>query len=93
MAASAKAKNTGISVKKIRPIVDLVRGKKVDEALETLRFLPSPAAVRVAKVVKSASANAENEMLVRASDLRIVVIYADQATSLKRFRCWTFRSG
>ena len=86
MAASAKAKNTGISVKKLRPIVDLVRGKKVDEALDTLRFLPSPAAARVAKVVKSASANAENEMLVRASELRIVGIYADQATSLKRFR-------
>ena len=86
MAPSATAKNTGIAAKKVKPIIDLVRGKGVEEALNMLRFLPSPAAAQVAKVVKSASANAENELLVRPSDLRIVAIYANEGTRLKRIR-------
>ncbi len=86
MSVSAKSKNTGISVKKLKPIVDLVRGKPVDEALQMLQFLPSPAAARVAKVVKSAAANAENELLARTSDLRIIEIYANEGPRVKRFR-------
>ena len=86
MPATASAKNTGISVKKLKPIVDLVRGKRLDEAMEILQFLPSPAAAQVAKVVKSAGANAENEMLANTSDLRVVEIYADEGPRLKRFR-------
>ncbi|MCI0441028.1 MAG: 50S ribosomal protein L22 [Chloroflexi bacterium] len=86
MPATAKTKNTGISVKKLMPIVDLVRGKPVEEALQTLAFLPSPAAATVAKVVKSAAANAENELMARASDLRIVQIFADEGPRTKRFR-------
>ena len=86
MPVKASTKNTGLSVKKIRLIVDLVRGKPVEEALRTLQFLPSPAAARVAKVVKSAAANAENELLARTSDLRITEIFADEGPRLKRFR-------
>ena len=86
MAISATAKDTGISVKKIKPVVDLVRGKRVDEALQILDFLPSPVAAQVAKLVRSASANAENEMLSRTADLRIVEIWAGEGTPLKRFR-------
>ncbi len=86
MPASAKAKETGVSVKKVKPIIDLVRGKPVDEALQILEFLPSPVAATVLRVVKSASANAENELLTRQSDLRIVEIYANQGTTVKRFR-------
>ena len=86
MSVKATTKNTGLSVRKIRPIVDLVRGKGVEEALQTLKFLPSPAAARVAKVVKSAAANAENELLARTADLRITEIYADEGPRLKRFR-------
>ena len=86
MPVRATATNTGISAKKLKPIVDLVRGKNVDEALTTLQFLPSPAAARVAKVVKSAAANAENELLARTSELRIVEIYANEGPRLKRFR-------
>ncbi len=86
MAVRATAVNTGISVKKIKPVADLVRGKGVEEALEMLQFLPSPVAAQVAKVVKSAAANAENELLTRTSDLRIVEIYADEGKRLKRFR-------
>ena len=86
MAASATGKNTGISVKKLKPIVDLVRGKMVEDAMAVLRFLPSPAAALVAKVVKSASANAENEMFSNASELRISKIYANEGPRTIRFR-------
>jgi len=86
VAASATAKNTGISVRKIIPVADLIRGKTVEEALQVLRFMPSPAAAEVAKAVKSASANAENEMVARAADLKIVEVYANEGPRLKRFR-------
>ena len=86
MPVKAVSTNTGISVKKLKPVVDLVRGKYVDDALEMLQFLPSPAAARVAKVVKSAAANAENELLAGPSDLRIVDIFANESPRLKRIR-------
>ena len=86
MAVSATATDTGISVRKLRPILDLVRGKPVREAIDMLKVLPSPAAAKVTKVVSSATANAENELYLSPSDLKIVEIYANEGPSLKRFR-------
>lgn len=86
MPISATAKNTGVSVKKLLPIVDMVRGKNVEEALDALAFMPSPAAAKVANVVKSAASNAENEIFAGPSDLVISEIYANEGPSLKRFR-------
>ena len=86
MPIKASATNTGISVKKLMPIIDLVRGIKVEDALITLKFLTSPAAARVAKVVKAAAANAENELYLSASSLKVVEIYANEGPRLKRFR-------
>ena len=86
MEVRAVAKDTGVSPRKVRPVVDMVRGKKVDEALTILRFVPTPTARVVAKVVKSAAANAENNFQMSPSDLRIVNIFADEARTLKRFR-------
>jgi len=86
MEVSAIAKDTGISARKIRPLVDMVRGKKVDEALTILRFTPTPNALVVAKAVKSAAANAENNFQMSPSDLKIVTIFADDAPTLKRHR-------
>ena len=86
MEAIAIAKDTGISPRKVRLLVDMVRGKKVDEALIWLRFTPSPTARVVAKVIKSAAANAENELQMSPADLRITRIFADEARTLKRFR-------
>ncbi len=86
MEVKAVAKDTGISPRKVRLLVDMVRGKKVDEALTILRFAPTPTARVVAKVVKSAAANAENNFQMSPSDLRIVTIFVDGARSLKRFR-------
>ena len=86
MPVSATSSNTGISVRKLKPIADLVRGRPVAEALRTLQFMPSPAARRVAQVLKSAAANAENELVSRSTDLRVVEIYANEAPRTKRFR-------
>ncbi len=86
MEVKAVAKDTGISPRKVRLLVDMVRGKKVDEALTILRFVSTPAARVVAKVVKSAAANAENNFQMSPSDLKIVKVFADEARSLKRFR-------
>jgi large subunit ribosomal protein L22 len=86
MAIKAKSVNTGVSVKKIKLILDLVRGASVEDALITLQFLQSPAAVHVAKTIKSAVANAENELMARSEDLKIKEIFADEGPRLKRFR-------
>ena len=82
----AMAKQIGASQKRLKPILDLVRGNSVQDALNTLSLLPSPWAKTVAKVVESAAANAENNMFMSREDLRIVRITADQAKPQKRFR-------
>ena len=87
MAASATTTNTGYSVKKVKRILDLVRGRQVDEALNILEFTQSPIAAQVAKLVKSASANAENDSLSGdPSNMRIVEAYANMAPKLLRFK-------
>ncbi len=86
MPVRATTTNTGVSVKKVKPVLDLVRGMRVEEALDMLQLMPSPVAAQVARVVKSASANAENELMARASDLKIVETFANQAPTTKRFR-------
>jgi large subunit ribosomal protein L22 len=66
--------------------VDMVRGKKVDVALNMLRFTPTPKAKVIAKLVRSAAANAENNFQMDPADLKIIRIYVDDARSLRRFR-------
>jgi large subunit ribosomal protein L22 len=86
MEVRAVSKNTGITPRKVRLLVDMVRGKKVEEALAMLRFAPSPSARVVAKTIKSAASNAESAYQMSPSELRIVEIYADEAPTLKRYR-------
>ena len=86
MEVRATAKDTGVSPRKVRQLIDMVRNKKVDEALTILKFTPTPTARVVAKVVKSAATNAENNFQMSPSDLRIVSIFADKARTLKRYR-------
>jgi large subunit ribosomal protein L22 len=86
MEVSAIAKDTGVTARKVRPLVDMVRGKKVDEALNLLRFALTPTAKVVSKAIKSAAANAENNYQMTPSDLKIVRIFADEARTLKRYR-------
>jgi len=82
----ARAKNTGLSAIKVRPLADLVRGKRVDEALTMLRFTPTPKAKYLAKLVRSAVANAENNFQMDPADLKVVRIFVDEARPLRRFR-------
>lgn len=86
MKVRAVSRDVGIPPQKIRLVVDLVRGKKVEEALNILKFIPTPAAKSVAKTIKSAVASAENNYQMSPSQLQVVEIYADGARSLKRYR-------
>jgi large subunit ribosomal protein L22 len=86
MEVKAISKNVRTSPRKMRLIADMVRGKKVDDALTILRFLPSPSAQSVAKTVKSAAANAENNYEMTPADLKITNILVDEGRTMKRFR-------
>ncbi|MBE0430885.1 MAG: 50S ribosomal protein L22 [Dehalococcoidia bacterium] len=86
MKVRAVAKDIGISPQKARLVIDMVRGKKIDEALTILDFSPTPTAKAVAKLIKSAAANAENNFQMSPAELRITEIYADPGHTLKRFR-------
>lgn len=81
----AVAKDVHISPQKVRLVIDQVRGKRVNEALAILRFLPQGAASEVARVVRSASANAEHNNDMDPEDLVIALAYADEGMKLKRF--------
>ena len=72
-----------VSAQKVRLVVDLVRGKNANEALEALRFVPSHAAVPVLKLLKSAVANAEENFGVSSDDLYIATIFANEAPTRK----------
>jgi large subunit ribosomal protein L22 len=86
MRVGAVARDIGMPPRKVRLIVDTVRGKKVQDALNILKFTPSPAAKAVAKVIKSASANAENNYQLDPAELKVVYIAADEGHTLKRYR-------
>jgi large subunit ribosomal protein L22 len=86
MKVNAIAKDVGMPSRKVKLIVDMVRGKSVAEALQILKFVPSPAAEAVAKVIKSAAANAENNYEMAPAELKIVEILANEGHTFKRFR-------
>ena len=86
MEVVATAKQVSVSPQKVRLVLNTVCGRKVDEALSILQFLPTPVAGQVAKVVKSAAANAENNFQMSPSRLRIVKAFANQGRTLKRYR-------
>ena len=86
MEVRATTKYIRTSPRKLRLIADVVRGKKVDDALGILKFLPSPSARTVAKTVKSAAANAENNFEMMPSDLRITKVFVDEGRRMRRYR-------
>jgi large subunit ribosomal protein L22 len=85
MEAKAVTKYIRISTYKTRRVVDLVRGKSVDHALDILRYMPHKAAREVARTIKSAAANAENNFDMEPADLVVKTIHADQGPTLKRY--------
>lgn len=84
MEAKAIAKFIRLSPRKARMVVDLIRGKKLEEALAILRYTPNKATEAVTKVVKSAAANAEHNYEMDKEELVISQIFVDQGPSLKR---------
>ena len=75
-----------MSPQKVRLVLDVVRGKPAQEALAILQFLPQRAARPVAKALKSAVANAENNFNMDPDDLILTRCAADEGRTLKRWR-------
>ena len=86
MEVRATAKYVRMSARKVRLVVDAIRGKRVTEAEGILRALPQAAAREVFKVVHSAAANAENNYDMTREDLVVVRAMADEGPTLKRWR-------
>lgn len=84
--ARATAKHVRVTPMKARRVVDLVRGKRVEDALDILRFAPQAASEPVAKVVASAAANAENNLGLNPATLVISTAYVDEGATMKRFQ-------
>ncbi|MGC5164517.1 50S ribosomal protein L22 [Rhodococcus sp. DT1] len=84
--ARAVARHVRVTPMKARRVVDIVRGKSVEEALAILKFAPQAAAEPVAKVIASAAANAENNYNLDPSTLVVATAYVDEGATLKRFQ-------
>lgn len=81
----AHAKHIRISPRKVRIVIDLVRGKNVDDALDILTFTHKAASPLVIKVLNSAIANAVNNLEMDRNSLYVAEIYANPGPTLKRF--------
>ena len=84
--AKATAKFVRVTPMKARRVLDLVRGKNVDEALDILRFAPQSASEPVYKVLASAVANAENNLDLDRRTLVVQTAFADEGPTMKRFQ-------
>ena len=83
--ARAIAKNVRVTPRKVRLVIDLVRGKDVKEALGILANVNKAAAVPVSKLIKSAAANATNNFGMDEDKLYIATIYANDGLRMKRY--------
>ena len=86
MEARAIAKYLRISPRKVRLNADLIRGKRVEDALNLLSHAPKTGAKVVSKVVQSALANARQNKSIDVDTLLVKTIYVNQGPTLKRFR-------
>jgi large subunit ribosomal protein L22 len=86
MNVAARLRYARISPQKCRLVADMVRGKPVGEALQTLQFTPKKAAGIVKKVLESAIANAEHNHGADIDELKVSAIMVDEAPTFKRFR-------
>ncbi len=82
----AVAKHVRVSPRKVRLVLEQIRGKPVEQAMAILRYLPQKAAVPVAKTLKSAVANAQNNFNMDPEELVVVNAVADGGVMLKRWR-------
>lgn len=86
MEARAIAKYIRISPRKVRQVVDLIRGKKIADALAILKFTPKVATEAIEKAVKSAVANAEHNYEMNTDALYIAEAFVDQGPTIKRMK-------
>ncbi len=86
MEAKAQAKMVRISSRKVKLVIDLVRGKNVGEAIAILKLTPKAASPVVEKVILSAVANAEHNYNMDTESLFVKEIYVGEGPTLKRFR-------
>jgi large subunit ribosomal protein L22 len=86
MEAKAHAKQIRISPQKARLVADLVRGKDVETAINTLRFMPKKGARILRKVIESALANASQNEVIDVDTLYVKTIFVDGGPMLKRIR-------
>lgn len=86
MPGKAKLNHLRIAPRKVRLVVDLVRGKRCDEALSILAFTTKRGSKPVAQVIKSAVANAKQENPnLDFEDMRVARIFVDPGATMKRF--------
>ncbi len=90
MEVKARGKYLKISPKKARLVIDSIRGKDAQEALDYLRFIPRKASHLIIKVLKSAVSNAEHNFNFKKENLFIKKIFVDQGPVLKRWRARAF---
>lgn len=86
MESKAVAKYIRISPRKARQVVDLIRGKNVDEAAAILKFTPNRATEPVSKALHSAVANAEHNANLNKDNLIVAKVFVDEGPTLKRFK-------
>lgn len=82
----AKLTNYHQAPRKVRLVADLIRGKKVDEALTVLRFLPKRAAGPFVKLLTSAVANSQADLRIQRDKLRVAKVNVDKGIVFRRFR-------
>lgn len=86
MEAKATAWQVRISTDKVRQVLELIRGKKAEEALTILKFTSNRSARYIEKTLKSALANAEHNLGLDMDNLFVVKATADQGAYMRRFR-------
>jgi large subunit ribosomal protein L22 len=86
MRVSATARYLRGSTRKTHLVTSAIKGKRVEEASALLRFMPQAAARDVARVLKSATANAENNHNLSAEDLVVADAIADEGPTIKRWQ-------
>lgn len=84
MESKAVAKYVRIAPRKVRVVMDLIRGKNVADAFAILKFTPKAGAEVIEKVLKSAVANAENNFDMNVDKLYVSSAFVDQGPTLKR---------
>ena len=86
MEVSAKLKNARLSAQKGRLVADQIRGKSVEQALQTLSFSTKKAAQVMKKVLESAIANAENNEGADIDELKVKTVCVDEGRTMKRIQ-------